>query len=165
MSKERVIFPKQEDRRLRSRVLKKLRSLLSAGNPTAAAADGLPNRWKASGLALISGTVFGYCLLANFIPDAWLTVTQTALISAIAGFLAALWTFIYITNAKRLLKRGFVAGAFMTLLAIIGYSLSFKFGGVEVAAGTTPMQGWSIIGAIIVVILLFLAMLDESKNS
>ncbi len=92
------------------------------------------------------------------------------LLSVIGGLVAALWTFLYITNAKRLLKRGFFAGAFITLLAIIGYSWSFKVGGiaptpVEVAAEATPMQGLSIFGAVLIVALLFLGMLHESKNS
>lgn len=149
-----------------SRIRKRLRVLFSPGG-AADSSDHLPNRWRASAVALTVGSIFAFCLVVNFVPDGWLTLAQMTLLSLIGGFVAALWTFLYITNAKRLLKRGFVVGAFITLLAIIGYSWSFKVSGqvpMEVAVGATPMEGLSILGALVIVILLFLGMLHESKS-
>lgn len=167
MSKEKIIFPKQEDTRLLSRIRKRFHTLFSSGG-VVASSDRLPNRWRASAIAVMAGSVFGFCLLVNFTPGGWLTFIQMALLSLGVGLVAALWTFMYITNAQRLLKRGFFAGAFITLLAIIGYSWSFKLSGqvpMEVAVGAAPMEGLSILGAVSIVILLFLGMLHESKST
>ncbi|KQY26716.1 hypothetical protein [Rhizobium sp. Root482] len=167
MSKERLVFPKPEDTRLRSRIRKWLQKVWASDpRPTS---DQLPNRSRASAVAFAVGTVFGFCLLMNFVPGSWLTLVQTALLSVGIGLASAAWTFVYITNAKRLLKRGFITGAFVTLLAIFGYSFAFSVTGatdkpVEIAADA-PLQGWSVAGAILIVVLLFLGMLHESKNS
>jgi hypothetical protein len=168
MSKERVVFPKPEDTRLRSRIRKWLQKFWASDpQPTS---DQLPNRSTASAVAFAVGTVFGFCLFMNFVPASWLTLAQTALLSLVIGLFLAAWTFVYITNAKRLLKRGFITGAFVTLMAIFGYSFAFTVTGatdkpVGIAADATPLQGWSVAGAILIVILLFLGMLHESKNS
>ena len=172
MSKDGVLFPKSEDTRFRSRVLKKIHGMLvpknTPGQPPSA--DARLNRWWASMITLVVCAVLVFGVLVNVISSEWLTYTQMILVAIIAGLIAAVWTFIFITRSRSLLKLGFYTGAMLTLVAIIGYTFSIRIQGltakpIDFTAGATPLEGWSILGAIVIVILLFVAMLHESKNS
>lgn len=173
MSKEKFVVPTQEDTRLRTRIRRGLRRLFHSRNATPSN-DSLPNRWLAGGVAWIASAVFAFSVLINFLPKFFpgigFSYTQLALISLGVGLLPALWVFLYITHSKTVLKRGFLAAAFMTLFAIVGYSFKVTADSgtgkpVSVVAEATPLQGWSIVAAIAVVTLLFFAMINESKSS
>lgn len=172
MSKEKFVVPTQEDTRRRSRIRKKLKAFFASNNPTPSSGN-LPNRWLAGGIAWIVGALFIFSVLINFVPKFFpnigFTYTQLALISFGVGFLPALWVFLYITHSRTVLKNSFHGAAFMTLFAIVGYSFKVTAdtgnGKPISVAEATPSQGWSIVAAIVVVTLLFLAMINESKSS
>jgi len=171
MSKDGVLFPKSKDTRLSARVLNSLRRVFTAqpapGHP---ASRELPlNRWWASVSTFVVVSALGFVALANVISSAWITHVQMALIAVAAGLMAGVWTFAYITRSRTLLKRGFYAGAMLTLVAVIGYTFSIRISGltkepVDFEVGATPLEGWSIVGALAIVVLLFMAMLHESRN-
>lgn len=174
MSKEKFVIPTQEDTRLRSRIRKKLKAFFASASPSSSSGN-LPNRWIAGGVAWFVSALFVFSVLVNFIPKFFpsigLTYTQMAIGSFGVGFFPALWVFLYITHSKTVLTRGFLAAAFMTLFAIVGYSIKVTADTgngkppISIVAEATPLQGWSIVAAIVVVILLFFGMLNESKSS
>jgi cation transport ATPase len=172
MAKDGVLFPKSEDTRFRSRVLKTLRGILVPKNIPGQTpnAEARLNRWWASIITLVVWSVLGFGVLVNVISTDWLTYTQMMLVAIVAALFAAVWTFVFITRSRSLLKRGFYTGAMLTLVAIIGYTFSIRIKGltkepIDFTGGATPLEGWSILAAIVIVLLLFIGMLHESRNS
>lgn len=172
MAKPGVVFPKSEDTRFRSRVLKKFRGMFAAGTVSGqspGSAGGPLHRGWASLITFIVCTILSFSLLVNIISIDWVTYRQMLLFAIVAGLAAAVWVFVYITRSQSLLKRGFYTGAMLTLVAIIGYTFSIRVKGltkdpIDLTAGATPLEGWSILGAIVIVFLLFLGMLHETRS-
>ncbi len=73
-------------------------------------------------------------------------------------------------RARSLLKRAFFAASMLTVITIIGYGFSIRVTGltdkpISITGGTTQLEGWSVVGAITIVVLLFAGMLHESRSS
>lgn len=129
----------------------------SANNPTRLA-------WPCA-ISFVFFTVLSYAAIANCIPIGWISFGQAMVLSVAFGACAAGATAYFIMTAAFALRRAFIFAATLTLVATIGYGLSFslKIDGVpsDLSVESVPLQGGSLAGAVAILLIILAAFLAE----
>ncbi|MCA1493982.1 hypothetical protein I6F11_24060 [Ensifer sp. NBAIM29] len=166
MAKVGLITPRPEDTRFRARIARFFLKLRGSGGDKPP--QGNPGLLIPCSVTFVVTGILSFALLINILPPGWLTVTQMALASVASGIIASIIVAVFLFNAMNLMRNAFIAAAGATLVATIGWgiavSVSQASGPTDVVVGTRPLQGQSLLAAIFIVVLMFLAYVFDARR-